>query len=146
MYISDFYIYDLRSGQFFDLPITSQWEKFHFILVCVKTTPSSQNMQNIVLASHLTRALVGSVYNATWWWGGVFLAPHRISETTGRIRKIQTAFESPVKFAEGNPILLTSGSPMTSQVRSKITCFAGHGSSRECAITSSKTHFIENQR
>ena len=35
---------------------------------------------------------------------------------------------------------------MTSQVRSKIKCFAGHGSTRESAITSSKTHFIENQR
>ena len=75
----------------------------------------------------LARALVGSVYNATWW--GAILPP-RISETTGRIRKIQTAFESPVKFVEGNPILLTSRSLMTSQVKSKIKCFAGHGSSR----------------
>ena len=47
-----FDIYDLRSSQFCDLPIISQWEKFHFILVCVKTTISSQNMQNIVLVSH----------------------------------------------------------------------------------------------
>ena len=52
--------------------------------------------------------------------GGLFLAPPRISETIGWIRKIQTAFESPVKFVEGNPISLTSGSSMTSQVRSKI--------------------------
>ena len=45
MYISDFfYIYDLRSGQFCDLHIISQWETFHFILVCVKTIPSTQNM------------------------------------------------------------------------------------------------------
>ena len=51
-YISDFYIYGLRSGQFCDLPVISQWEKIHLILVCVKTTPSRQNMQNIVLASH----------------------------------------------------------------------------------------------
>ena len=93
----------------------------------------------------LTRALVGSVYNATWW-GGYFLPP-RISETTGRSCKNQAAYESPVKFVEGTPTSLISGSPMTSQVRSKIKCFAGHGSSRECAIiTSSKTHVIENQR
>ena len=77
---------------------------------------------------------------------GAILSPPRISETTGGIRKIQTAFESPVKCVEGIPISLTSGSPMMSQVRSKIKCFAGHGSSRECTITSSKTHFIENQR
>ena len=48
----------------------------------------------------LTRALVGSVYNATWW--GVFFAPPRISETTGQLRKMKTAFEIPVKFVEGN--------------------------------------------
>ena len=94
-------------------------------------------------------------YPAPWWGlfitrpgggGAFFRPPPRISETTGRISKIQTAFESPVKFVEGNPISLTSGSPMTAQVRSKIKCFAGHGSSRKCVITSSKTHFIENQR
>ena len=77
--------------------------------------------------------------------GGHLFAP-RISETTERIRKIQTAFHSPLKFAEGNLISLSSGSPMTSQVRSKIKCFTVLGSSRECAITPSKTHFVQNQR
>ena len=42
-----FYIYDRRSGQFCDLPIISQWEKFHFIFVCVKTTISSQRWNEI---------------------------------------------------------------------------------------------------
>ena len=50
----------------------------------------------------LTRALVESVYNATRW--GAIFCPPRISETTGRIRKIKTAFKSPVKFFEGNQI------------------------------------------
>ena len=77
--------------------------------------------------------------------GGIFLPP-RISETTERIREIQTAFDTPLKFVEGNLISLTSGSPMTSQIRSKIKCFTVHGSSREFAITPSKTHFVENQR
>ena len=61
--------------------------------------------------------------------GGIYLPP-RISETTGRIRKIQTVFASPLKFVEVNLISLTSGLPMTSQVRSKIKCFTVHGSSR----------------
>ena len=49
-------------------------------------------------------------------------APPRISETTGRIRQMQTVFDSPLNFVEGNLIALTSGSPMTSQVRSKRKC------------------------
>ena len=31
-YILDFYMCDLRSGQFHDLPIISQWEKFQMPL------------------------------------------------------------------------------------------------------------------
>ena len=53
-----------------------------------------------VLLRFFTPALVGSVYNATWWGWGAILSPPRISETTGRIRKIQTEFESPVKFVK----------------------------------------------
>ena len=48
--------------------------------------------------------------------------PPQNSGTTGRIYKIQTAFDRSREFAEGNLILLTSGSLMTSQVRSKSKC------------------------
>ena len=48
----------------------------------------------------LTRALVGSFYNAIWWGGGLFLAPPRISGTTGPIYKTQAAFDSPGQFIE----------------------------------------------
>ena len=51
------------------------------------------------LAHILTRALVGSFYNAIWW-GGLFLAPPRISGTTGPIYKTQAAFDSPGQFIE----------------------------------------------
>ena len=46
------------------------------------------------------------------------LKPRPISETTGLIFKIQTAFNSQCKSVDRNIIALTSGSPMTSQVRS----------------------------
>ena len=55
--------------------------------------------------------------------GGYFEPPPPlISETTGPILKIQAAFESPGKTVEGKQILLTSGSRVTSQVRSKSKC------------------------
>ena len=54
--------------------------------------------------------------------GGYFEPPPLISETTGPILKIQAAFESPGKTVEGKQILLTSGSRVTSQVRSKSKC------------------------
>ena len=69
----------------------------------------------------LTRAPLGYFYNAPHW-GGLFRAPPLISETTGPILKIQAAFESPGKTVEGKQILLTSGSRVTSQVRSKSKC------------------------
>ena len=50
--------------------------------------------------------------------GGAVSAPPAISETTEAILKIQTGFDSPLKVLLGNQISLTSGSPMTSQVRS----------------------------
>ena len=50
--------------------------------------------------------------------GGAFRPPPAISETTEAILKIQTEFDSPLKVLLGNQISLTSGSPMTSQVRS----------------------------
>ena len=59
--------------------------------------------------------------------------------------KIQTAFDSPGKSVEGILILLTSGSLMTSQVRSKVKYFTVHGCSMECVIISSKTNFIEKK-
>ena len=72
---------------------------------------------------HLTRAPLGYFYNAPHWGGGLFRAPPPlISETTGPILKIQAAFESPGKTVEGKQILLTSGSRVTSQVRSKSKC------------------------
>ena len=66
----------------------------------------------------LTRAPLGYFYNAPHWGGGLFRAPPPlISETTGRILKIEAAFESPGKTVEGKQILMTSGSPVTSQIR-----------------------------
>ena len=72
----------------------------------------------------LTSAPLGYFYNAPHWGGGLFRAPPPplISETTGPILKIQAAFESPGKTVEGKQILLTSGSRVTSQVRSKSKC------------------------
>ena len=72
--------------------------------------------------SELTRAPLGYFYNAPHWGGGAISSPPLISETTGPILKIQTAFERPGKTVEGKQILLTSGSRVTSQVRSKSKC------------------------
>ena len=74
--------------------------------------------------SSLTRAPLGYFYNAPHWGGGLFRAPPPplISETNGPILKILAAFESPGKTVEGKQILLTSGSRVTSQVRSKSKC------------------------
>ena len=72
--------------------------------------------------SLLTRALLGYFHNATYWGGGLFIAPPLISETTGPIFKIQTASDSPGKVVERKNFLVTSRSPMTSQVRSKSKC------------------------
>ena len=71
--------------------------------------------------NELTRAPLGYFYNATHW-GGAISSPPLISETTGPILKIQAAFESPGKTVEEKQILLTSGSRVTSQVRSKSKC------------------------
>ena len=70
----------------------------------------------------LTRAPLGYFYNAPHWGGAISSPPPLISETTGPILKIQTAFERPGKTVEGKQILLTSGSRVTSQVRSKSKC------------------------
>ena len=76
----------------------------------------------ILIEQILTRAPLGYFYNAPYWGGGLFRAPPLISETTGPILKIQAAFESPGKTVEGKKNLLTSGSRVTSQVRSKSKC------------------------
>ena len=81
-------------------------------------TPGSMQLHG----GDLTRAPLGYFYNAPHWGGGLFRAPPLISETTGPILKIQAAFESPGKTVEGKQILLTSGSRVTSQVRSKSKC------------------------
>ena len=66
---------------------------------------------------------LGYFYNAPHWGGAISSPPPPlISETTGPILKIQAAFESPGKTVEGKQILLTSGSRVTSQVRSKSKC------------------------
>ena len=72
----------------------------------------------------ITRAPLGYFYNAPHaLGGGLFRAPPPlISETTGPILKIQAAFETPGKTVEGKQIVLTSGSRVTSQVRSKSKC------------------------
>ena len=69
----------------------------------------------------LARAPLGYFYNAPHW-GGAISSPPLISETTEPILKIQAAFESPGKTVEGKQILLTSGSRVMSQVRSKSKC------------------------
>ena len=53
---------------------------------------------------------------------GGYFEPPLISETAGPILKIQKAFESPENTGEGKQIFMTSGSPVTSQVRSKSIC------------------------
>ena len=54
------------------------------------------------ILAYLTRALVGSFYNAIWWGGGAIFSPPppRISGTTGPIYKTQAAFDSPGQFIE----------------------------------------------
>ena len=79
-------------------------------------------MQSKNEVSKLTRAPLGYFYNAPHSGGGGYFEPPLISETTGPILKIQAAFESPGKTVEGKQILLTSGSRVTSQVRSKSKC------------------------
>ena len=61
----------------------------------------------------------GGVYFMTPLGRGAIFSPPLISEMAGPIPEIQMAFDSPGKVVEGNLVLLTSGSPMTSQVRSK---------------------------
>ena len=56
---------------------------------------------------------------------GAYFAPspsHHILRVAGQIYKISTAFDRPGKLIEGNPLSLSSGPPMTSQVRSKSKC------------------------
>ena len=54
--------------------------------------------------------------------GGLFCFLPLNSINAGPIYKIQTVFDRPGKFTEGNSKLLTSGSPMTSKIRSKSKC------------------------
>ena len=90
------------------------------IKLTVFTRPHAMKRHKI-MSPVLTRAPLGYFYNAPHWGGGYF-EPPLISETTGPILKIQAAFESPGKTVEGKQILLTSGSRVTSQVRSKSKC------------------------
>ena len=70
----------------------------------------------------LTRAPLGYFYNAPHWGGGYFEPPSDL-RNYWTDSKIQVAFESPGKTVEGKQILLTSGSRVTSQVRSKLKMF-----------------------
>ena len=54
-------------------------------------------------------------------WDIPFPTP-QTSENNGPIYKIQTVFDRSGKFMEGNLKLLTSGSPMMSQVMPKSNC------------------------
>ena len=121
------------------------------LCTCCNPRPMHLNRHPHPLLAAAIRLWI-SLY-VTWclWGGGLFLPPSYLwnywtDSQNSNACKIQTAFDSPVKFVQGNPISLTSGSPMTSQVRSKKKIFTIHGSSRECTITSIKTHSIENQR
>ena len=80
-------------------------------------------IQALVFILKLTRAPLGYFFITRPTGGGAISSPPPlISETTGPILKIQAAFESPGKTVEGKQILLTSGSRVTSQVRSKSKC------------------------
>ena len=54
MYVSDFFIYDLRSGQSHNLPIISQWDKFQLHL---NATRSTQYIQDHGVAGPWSRHL-----------------------------------------------------------------------------------------
>ena len=54
--------------------------------------------------------------------GGGLFPPPQNSGATGRIYKLQTAFDRSGKCVRANLMLLTSGSLMTSQARSKSKC------------------------
>ena len=82
----------------------------------------------------LTRALMGYFHSATYWGWAIFCPP-LISETTEPILKIQTASNSPGKTVERKSTLLTSESPMTSQVRSNTKCLAFSPRSRPKALS-----------
>ena len=69
----------------------------------------------------LNRAWKGYFHNTTDR-GAIFAPPPQNSGTTGPIYKIQTAFDRYGKFVTENLILLTLGSTMTSQIRSKSKC------------------------
>ena len=108
-----------RKTNFIDLGVTSDVTG----QVKVKMFDISGLVTSASKIAMLTRAPLGYFYNAPHWGGGgLFRAPPLISETTGPILKIQAAFESPGKTVEGKQVLLTSGSRVTSQVRSKSKC------------------------
>ena len=101
-------------------PLAAYYEKVARARV-VKFSHKIRPVQPFVV---LTRAPLGYFDNAPHWGGGANSSPPPplISETTWPILKIQTAFERPGKTVEGKQILLTSGSRVTSQVRSKSKC------------------------
>ena len=94
--------------------ITLWWRKNHTVVTATSTGTK------FFLAS-LTRAWQGYFYNATDRGGGLFCPPQN-SGTTCRICKNQKVFDRSGQFVVGNLMLLTSGSLMTSQVRSKSKC------------------------
>ena len=82
-----FYISDLRSCQFCDLPTISQWDGFHFILICVKTIPSRQNMQHVVFTSHLSWQLQSDdLCNEQWRSRDVIIGHQQFSRNNFWLR------------------------------------------------------------
>ena len=85
---------------------------------------NAQGVSSKIVLLHLSNKLTNPrptgifLKRAPLGGGGLFRAPP-ISENTGPILKIQAAFESPGKIVDGKQILMTSGSPVTSQVRSR---------------------------
>ena len=88
-------------------------------------SPTHQRKSSFIERSMLKHL---NVHSLRFWitrptGGGAISSPPLISETTGPNLKIQAAFESPGKIVGGKQILLTSGSRVTSQVRSKSKCW-----------------------
>ena len=65
----------------------------------------------------LSSAPLGHIYN-TPYGGGLSISPSYLRNYWWNDFQIQRVFYSPAKVVEGNLILFTSGSPMTSQVKS----------------------------
>ena len=90
---------------------------------CDNSGDSTSTQLNILLfLIDLTRAPLGYFYNAPHWGGGLFRAPPSDLRNYWTDSKNSSGIWKPWKTVEGKQILLTSGSRVTSQVRSKSKC------------------------